>query len=243
MTQGDAVDRLLAAFPQTDAWPRLAGEAYGPGHLRRARRVSRVLYAVTCTPEVEDACVQGRYQLLVLHHPMRPLRPLPHVVLHTPLDCGVGGLNDLWRDALGIQNARHIVDNLGWYGPCPMTMAELRRKVHHYVGGFVGQLHSTRYDVSSIAVCTGLGGWIAREAFETGADAFITGELTQPASRIGCPVVIEVGHTRSEQVGARAIRRVLGPGIQVDLPPYGADRFANEIYLPAQRGVCHDLRS
>lgn len=231
MKAEQAVRRLLTAIPESETWERVRGEAYGPQGIVSGADVRRVLYCVTIGPAVEDYWRQGGYDLLVAHHPFRPRSPIPNVVLHTALDSVPGGLNDLWRDALGLEEARPITGNLGWVGRVPKVPFEkLVTRIRDFAGGIEGQVVSAKKSVSSVAICTGLGGFVADEAAATGADVYVTGELTQWAADVGMPAVIEVGHTRSETVGVATIQAVLGPGIQVDAAPLEIDRWAGEVF-------------
>jgi putative NIF3 family GTP cyclohydrolase 1 type 2 len=242
MKMQEAVERLLTAVPQSDTWERVNGETYGPEHIAPDACVRRVLYCVTITPEVESYFRKGGYDLLVAHHPFRPQDAIPNVVLHTALDCCSGGLNDQWRDLLQIQDARHITGNLGWFGRIrPIPFQQLRDRVRAFAGGIDGQVYSRKKLrkelVDTVAICAGLGGWIAEEAAATGADVFITGELTQSADALGSPAVIETGHTRSERVGVDFIRQILGPGVEVDVAPLGIDYYGGETATPAGTGT------
>ncbi len=231
MTQSELVERLSSAFPRENTWARALGETYGPGGIDPAGVVHKVLYAVTVTRDVEDLFVEGGYDFLVLHHPFRPTRPIPHFVAHTALDCSPSGLNDIWRDALGMKETRPITDNLGHVGRIEaISFDELCGRVRAVSGHIEGQLRGPGRLVETVAVCTGLGGLIAREAAASGADVFITGELIQPAGSIRMPGIIEMGHTRSERIGVEAVRRVLGPSVLVDGAPLGVDRFQDEVY-------------
>ena len=177
MKANEVVERLTQAFPRSATWDRLAGEPYGPANVDPAAEVKRVLYCVTATSDVEEFYGRGGYDLLVAHHPFRPVSPIPSVVLHTALDCAPGGLNDIWRVALGIEDARPITGNLGWVGQiAPIDFAELLGRIRAVAGGIDGQVSSSRARIGSVAVCTGLGGMVAAEAAATGADAYVTGE-------------------------------------------------------------------
>jgi putative NIF3 family GTP cyclohydrolase 1 type 2 len=236
MIMEDAVTRLLAALPYLETWERSLGECYGPGHIIPERIVRKALYAVTITPEVEDLFMGGGYDFLFAHHPFRPRKAIPHFLAHTAFDCCVGGLNDLWAEKLGLRDANPITDHLGRFGRIePVSFEALCERIRDISGGIEGQVHGGENMIESVAVCSGLGGWIAREAEATRADVFVTGELSQPAASLAFPGVIEMGHTRSERVGVEVIRRILGSEVQVDAAPLGIDYFSEEIYRPIGR--------
>lgn len=226
-----AISKLLKAAPRSAAWKPYAAEPYGTRNVDPNSNVRRVLYCVTITREVEDYFWQGKYDLLISHHPIMPWSKVPCVILHTPLDCCPGGLNDQWRKALKVRDARPMIDNLGWTGAIgPMPFEEIVARVRGFAGDIIGQIYSKKSMVESVVICTGLGGSVTKEAAATGADVYVTGELMQRADQVGTPAVIEVGHTLTERVGVNWVRAVLGSDVRVDCAPIGMDRFQREVY-------------
>jgi putative NIF3 family GTP cyclohydrolase 1 type 2 len=235
------LDRLLTAIPEAGGWEGALGEPYGPYHINPGAQVRKVLYCVTPTRAVTERVVREEYDLLISHHPFVDGR-VPQLVLHTALDCCPGGLNDQWRDALGLRDARHFDGRLGWYGDIePMSFDELVVRCEAFCGApLLGQLYTRRELIRSVVICTGLGGMVTRQARSTGADCYILGEATGPAASMGFEAVIEIGHTLSEQVGVHLVRRLL-PELVVDLAPLAEDVFGREVHArrpsPISRGA------
>jgi hypothetical protein len=156
------------------------------------------------------------------------------MVFHTALDCCKGGLNDQWRDALGMTNTRHFDKNLGWYGHItPTTLDQLVSNIESWLGHKVqGQVFGTGDDViKSVAVCSGLGGLVNKQALKTKVDCYIVGEAVAPAEQSGFKFYIETGHTISERMGYNVIREALTPhGIQVDMLPLEFEGWQREVY-------------
>jgi len=230
MKMNEVIDRLLARVPRDVEWCK--GEQYGAYNVVGNPEVTKVLYCVTPTPAVRTYMLRHGYQLLISHHPY--LAGCPQFIAHTALDCGVGGLNDLWRDALGVQQAEHFDDTLGWSGAiAPVPFAALVDQCRAFAGDVIGQRWTapgTDGMIRSVVICTGLGGMVVGEAAATGADCYILGENTKAPEDCGFKAVIEIGHTLSEWIGVRVFQELLGPlGIQVDGAPFAIDRFGNEI--------------
>jgi putative NIF3 family GTP cyclohydrolase 1 type 2 len=231
----EVAEIVLHAIPKSAAWDKMAHESYGAYNLNARANVKRVLYCVTPTVEVEDYFLNFKYDLLVSHHPYRT--PLPQIIVHTALDCCEGGLNDQWRDALGLRNPQHFDKQLGWYGEiAPIAFDALCKKCERFMDRtIIGQRWSLLDTIRSVVICTGLGGSVTREARRTGADCYIMGEGSMLPEHTGFAAIIETGHTNSEWIGARLIRKLLEPhGITVDVAPDSIDRFHGEVYRAPQ---------
>jgi len=229
----DAVNALVARVPWSDTWAY--SEPYGPYNVKWAEEVKRALYCVTPTNAVVAQFKAEGYDLLVSHHPY--VVGVPQVVLHTALDCCRGGMNDQWRDALGIKDAKHFDENLGWYGEIePATLEELVAKATAFTDKPIGYVYSDVEKISSVVVCSGLGGMVEREARRTGADCYVLGEVSSEPCYSTFQAMIEMGHTISEyKPGLKVVRETLEPlGIQVDGVSLEADVFGGEHYYGGQ---------
>jgi putative NIF3 family GTP cyclohydrolase 1 type 2 len=231
----EVLNRLTKAARPTDTWSK--GEPYGAYNLGMYQNIDRAVYCVTPTPEVIAAFKAGKHDVLISHHPY--VTDVPQIVLHTALDCCEGGLNDQWRDALGIKNARHFDRNLGWYGQVdPISYKDMYAKISKYIGRApLGTCFSDIPTIGSVAVCSGLGGMVESEAFKnTHADCYIMGEGVFHPHWSPFKAQFEVGHTLSEfKPGMLFLRKHL-PEISV----YGANRlndyFGHEVYTTENKG-------
>ena len=228
MKMEQIVSILSTAIPESDTWG--GRESYGANSLvDNSKTVSKVLYCVTATQEVVQYFKKNGYDLLVSHHPFR-VQTVPQLIYHTALDCCNGGLNDMWRDFLQMKDAKHFSKNLGWVGTIdPISFDDLVAKVEEWLGyKAIGKKYSDGKMVTSVVVCTGLGGLVYEEAAATGADCYITGELTSSDTH-GFNAILETGHTISEFIGINLIRKLL-PDIQVDAVPMELDYFSQEFH-------------
>ena len=214
-------------IPEKIGWSR--GETYGPANIDPEKEIKKVLFCVTPTTEVVEYFKKNQYDLLISHHPFRV--SVPQIILHTALDCCNGGLNDMWRDFLGLKDAKHFDGTLGWYGKVePILFQDLVKKCEDFMDSPVlGQKYSKIKMIQSIVICTGLGGLVTSQASQTEVDLYLTGELCSEAKDVGLPAVIETGHTVSERCGIVLLRKLL-PGLQIDSVPLEIDIFGGEFY-------------
>lgn len=232
LTLKELTQLLLKTVPYRDTWAK--GEAYGPYNTRKNKTgtVKRALYCVTPTDAVVDHFNREKYDILLTHHPF--IKGVPQWIAHTALDCTTGGLNDQWRDAIGMKNAQHFDGNLGWHGEIePTSLKDLIAKCEAFAGAkLIGEHHGHEHPIKTVAICSGLGGMVERQAHATGADCYLTGEAVTHHSQSPFKARIECGHTISEHsTGLTFFRNVLGPhGVQVDPSSLDHDKYSGEVY-------------
>ncbi len=234
-------EKLSAAIPKSSTWG--GEELYGKNEIFDGdAEINKILYCVTKSYDVEKYCETNGYDLLISHHPMLSNK-VPQLAFHTALDCCEGGLNDQWRDALGLTNYKHFDKNLGWFGSVPpITGSELISKITDFAGTPpIGLVTGADVIISSVVICTGLGGLVYEEALATGADCYVTGQLSKGGG--GFKSTIEMGHTISERCGINLIRKVLGPSVVVEETPIAIDIFGGEVVYGSAYGFASALKS
>jgi putative NIF3 family GTP cyclohydrolase 1 type 2 len=223
------MNKLVSVCRPTDTWSK--GEPYGAYNLNENKDIKSAVYCVTPTPEVIEAFKNSKHDVLISHHPF--ITDVPQIILHTALDCCEGGLNDQWRDMLGVKNARHFDRNLGWSGDIdPISYTDMYNKVSRYIGRTpIGTCFSDKPLIHSVTICTGLGGAVEKSAFKnTQSDCYIMGEGVTHPHWSPFSAQFEIGHTLSEfKPGILFLRKNL-PEISI----YGADRkndyFGSEVF-------------
>lgn len=226
----EVIEVTTRCIPRDIAWE--AKEAYGPYNIVPQSEVHRALYCVTPTREVVKYAKENKYDLLISHHPF-VVSGIPQLIFHTALDCCEGGLNDMWRDALGVQGPQHFDGTLGWFGDIePIAVEDLKQKIMDFCGNCIGEVYikeGFNRQVKSVVICTGLGGMVTELAAATKADCYILGELCSKGEDTTFNSVIEVGHTFSEWIGVHLFRKIL-PQITVDSAPFNLDYYGGETF-------------
>ena len=162
--------------------------------------IRKVLVALDLTVPIAREAIEGKYDLVLTHHPIffEPVKSISvnrfetaaayllirhgigHFAAHTNLDACRGGVNDVLSDLLSLENTRPLPpENLGRIGDLPEPMpflafcrlCETRLQTK---GRFVGDPDRI---VHTVAVIGGSGGGDATFVSDARCDAFVTGEM------------------------------------------------------------------
>ena len=177
--------------------------------------VNKIMLALTVTDEVIKQAEKNNCDMIISHHPLFYI-PLEYKNIniycaHTNLDRAQGGTTDTLIDVLGLSKYKTGKDNLSFlrYVDCKYS-----------VDGFAGLLSKVspnlRYVnnknislIKRIAFCAGSGSEFIQEAYENGADAFVTGDL-KVHTAIESPIaVFDIGHFESEIPVLNVLKHIL----------------------------------
>ncbi|MBL0085313.1 MAG: Nif3-like dinuclear metal center hexameric protein [Ideonella sp.] len=206
---------------------------YGPNGLQVEGRaqVQRVVSGVTASLALIDAAIEAEADALLVHHGLfwrgqdgritgwmrqRVARLLAHDIslfaYHLPLDAHASlGNNAQLGLRLGLSSdARFGEQDLGFIGPAsaPMLVQELAMRVDQTLGRAPLVLPGDGRRVHRVAWCTGGAQGHFEAAIAAGADAFLTGEISEPQvhlSRETGVAFLACGHHATERYGAPAL--------------------------------------
>lgn len=208
---------------------------YAPNGLQVEGRgeVARVVSGVTASRALIEAAVAAQADAIFVHHGLfwrghdgrvtgwmkqRLALLLRHDInlyaYHLPLDAHpeLGNNAQLGR-RLGLEaNARFGPQSLGFLGQaadgCSRTIEELATHVEQVLGRTVVRVDGEGRPIRRIAWCTGGAQGHFEAAIAAGADAFITGEISEPQAHLAreCGVAfLACGHHATERFGAPAV--------------------------------------
>lgn len=166
------------------------------------REVKRVLVALDPYEKAVDAALEGKYDLLLTHHPLFWGEPVPNTPpenwynrlndagvscfsFHIRLDLAKGGVNDILAELFGLENVITFdepeIPALGRIGdlPKPMTEVEIAAHVKQVLGSdsVTYTLLPDGRKIKRVAVFGGSTSDAISAAAEAGADAIIGGEF------------------------------------------------------------------
>ncbi len=200
------------------------------------KEISKVLLALDVTDEVVDEAIKLNANLIVTHHPLifkavKTINTDDFVgntiiklikndiavyTLHTNLDSGQGGTNDVLADILEMKNKSVLLPSeldencgLGRYGEIAETTVENLLKFMKNTNKFDYINYSLDNggidkQVKKVGLCTGsVMDSLIYKSKTLGCDVYVTGDVTyhtaQIAKRIGI-TIIDVGHYCSENI-------------------------------------------
>jgi dinuclear metal center YbgI/SA1388 family protein len=218
----------LSALLQTSSF-----KDYGPNGLQVEGRaeVQRLVSGVTASRALIDAAIDARADAVLVHHGLfwrghqgpvtgwlkQRLSPLlAHdinlLAYHLPLDAHPEfGNNAQFGQRLGwLADARFGEQDLGFIGSLlqPITLPALARQIELTLGRVPTVVPGDGRALRRIAWCTGGAQSYFESAIAAGADAFVTGEISEPQAHIARETgvtFVACGHHASERFGAPAL--------------------------------------
>lgn len=206
---------------------------YGPNGLQveGKRRVDRLVSGVTASRALIDAAIAAGADALLVHHGLfwrgqdgrltgwlreRVARLLAHDVslfaYHLPLDAHAElGNNAQLGLRLGlVADARFGEQELGFVGSAaaPERLDDFARRAQRALGRAPLVVPGDGRALSRIAWCTGGAQGYFEAAIAAGADAFLTGEISEPQAHLARETgvaFLACGHHATERYGAAAV--------------------------------------
>ena len=227
-------EQLLAAFDAALEPERFSD--YGPNGLQveGRRRVAKLVSGVTASLALIEAAIAAEADAIFVHHGLfwrgqrgtvtgwmkqRLARLLQHDVnlfaYHLPLDAHptLGNNAELAR-RFGLVTERHFGEqNLGFLGRRAdggafADSVELAAHVESILGRQAIVVGAPRQPIATLAWCSGGAQSYFEAAMDAGAQAFITGEISEPQAHLAreCGVAfLACGHHATERYGAPAL--------------------------------------
>lgn len=204
---------------------------YGPNGLQveGRREVRRIASGVTASLAFIDAALASGADTLLVHHGLfwrgqdgrltgwlaARVRRLMAAdanlfAYHLPLDAHAElGNNAQLGLRLGlVADARFGEQALGFIGPAAGSLSELVRRAHALLGREPLLLPGDGRPLRRVAWCTGGAQGYFEAAIEAGADAFLTGEISEPQAHLARETgvaFLACGHHATERYGAPAV--------------------------------------
>lgn len=208
-------------------------------------QVARVLCTLDVTDAVVECAVKEGFDLILSHHPLlfsgikavTPMDPTSAALLrlitaniavfsfHTRFDGATGGVNDGLCDLLGLIQVSPLGEGeaaMGRVGslPSPLSFGEFTAMVKEKLGAPVLCGKWLTDTVRRVAVVGGEGKDFISDAYDAGADVYLSGRLGYHAMLDAPLSVLEMGHYYSERHAAlllaEKVKRLL-PGAETKI--------------------------
>lgn len=222
------IDKHLRRLLEVDRF-----KDYGPNGLQveGKARIGKIVSGVTASLALIDAAIDAGADALLVHHGLfwrgqdgrltgwlkaRVARLMQHdlnlFAYHLPLDAHAAlGNNAQWGSALGLQaDDRFGEQALGFIGEAGgmVSAAALADQVARVLARTPLLLPGDGRPLRRIAWCTGGAQGYFEAAIEAGADAFLTGEISEPQAHLARETgvaFLACGHHATERYGAPAV--------------------------------------
>jgi dinuclear metal center YbgI/SA1388 family protein len=231
----DALSRYLASYLDVRKFKDVAPNGL---QVEGTPMIHKIIVGVTANHMLIDAAINARADAILVHHGLFWKGDDPRVVgfhrarlaallsrnvnlfaYHLPLDAhSEVGNNAQLAKKLGLTITGATGENdlvlLGQLGNnLAVKSTVLAAFCARHFGSRVGLFSTSTGLVQKIAWCTGAGGSLLRDAIDAGADAFITGEISEHhihVARESNITLITLGHHASERGGVVALGAHLG---------------------------------
>ena len=165
--------------------------------------IQKVLLALTVTGDVVRQAKAKNCDMIISHHPLFFVpfnyKDIDIYCAHTNMDRAEGGTTDELIKVLGLTKTKNIGDFTRLVSlDKPLAIKnfiDILKTISpnmRYVNNFGAEM------IKNIAFCAGSGSEFIREAYENGADAFVTGDLKFHTALDSPIAVFDIGHFESE---------------------------------------------
>lgn len=209
---------------------------YGPNGLQVQGRgqVSRIVSGVTASRALIEAAIAAQADAILVHHGLfwrgqdgrltgwlgeRVRLLMKHdinlIAYHLPLDAhATHGNNAQLGSRLGLQADAHFGEQqLGFIGPAgEPSLAGLTRAVEQALQRMPTVVPGDGRPLRRVAWCTGGAQGYFEAAIAAGADAFLTGEISEPQAHLARETgvaFLACGHHATERYGAPAVAQAV----------------------------------
>lgn len=226
MAEREEIESCLQSLLQASAF-----KDYGPNGLQvqGRRTVRHIVSGVTASLAFIDAAIAAGADTLLVHHGLfwrgqdgrltgwlaarvrrLMLADVNLFAYHLPLDAHaeLGNNAQLGRRLGLLADARFGEQALGFIGAAHTTLHDLTQVAHKQLGRAPVVVAGDGRPLRRIAWCTGGAQGYFEDAIAAGADAFLTGEISEPQAHLARETgvaFLACGHHATERYGAPAV--------------------------------------
>lgn len=196
--------------------------------------IHKIMLCLTVTNDVICQAKEQNCDMIISHHPLfkidchselvsESFQPLIDVYcVHTNFDKAQGGTTDTLIETLELGNCVIARSENDEAIQSFIRYVNYETSVENFLLKFKKISPHLRYvnnhdvkNLKKIAFCAGSGSEFIQEAYENGADAFVTGDLKFHTALESPIAVFDIGHFESEVFALPVFERILGTGIEI----------------------------
>lgn len=185
--------------------------------------VSKILLALTVTKEVYNQAIRNNCDMIISHHPLFTVpveyKDIDIYCAHTNMDLADGGTTDSLIEVLSAMGlpVKNIQKNDGFvrYIDTDIELENLKKILAKISPNFRYTENNLKTNLKKIALCAGSGSEFLQEAYENGADCFITGDLKFHTALESPIMVFDIGHFESEIQVLDVFKNIIGNNAEI----------------------------
>lgn len=166
------------------------------------QNVKRIMLCLTVTADIIKQAREKKCDMIISHHPLFsvPLawKDLDIYCAHTNLDLAEGGTTDTLIKALDLKKTEQNGFIRYVCLPEGISVGDFTQKLSKISPNLRYANNKNEAAIKKIGFCAGSGAEFLQEAFENGADAFVTGDVKFHTAVESPIVLFDIGHFESE---------------------------------------------
>lgn len=182
--------------------------------------IKKVILCLTVTDEIIKQAILQKCDMIISHHPLFfvpfEYKTMNIYCAHTNLDKTKGGTTDTLINLLDIPESTSIGEFLR-ISNYRISIKDFTEKLSRISNNLRIVNNKNAKEISKIAFCSGSGSEFIQQAFEYGADAFVTGDIKFHTAVESPIVLFDIGHFESEVIVLENLKRLLENEVTVIL--------------------------
>ena len=188
------------------------------------KEISKIMLALTVTDDIIRQANESCCDMIISHHPLFKVpvsyKNIDIYCAHTNMDLANGGTTDSLIDkiqSLGLPILRKFYNEgeFARYIETDISDSKLMSILSKISPNFRYTNPTFTKNYKKLAICAGSGSEFINEAFENGADAFITGDLKFHTALESKIPIFDIGHFESEIQVLDIFKQLIGYNVDV----------------------------
>ena len=187
------------------------------------KNVSKIMLALTVTNDIYNQAIKSNCDMIISHHPLFAVpiefKDIDIYCAHTNMDLADGGTTDSLIKVLSANGlpVKNIIKDDGFvrYVDTDIELENLKKILSKISPNFRYTENNLKNHIKKIALCAGSGSEFLTEAFENGADCFVTGDLKFHTALESPIMVFDIGHFESEIQVLDVFKNLIGDNVEV----------------------------
>ena len=179
--------------------------------------VFKVMLCLTVTDDIIKQAKEQNCDMIISHHPLFEVpiawKDINIYCSHTNMDLANGGTTDVLINSLNLKVSES--NSFLRYVDIEISVEDFVRQLRKSFPNMRYVNNRNTKILKRIAFCAGSGSEFINDAFENGADAYVTGDLKFHTALESPLVLFDVGHFESEIMILDVFKELVGSGVEV----------------------------